>query len=217
MNLSSLFDIIVAWLVAVISKIGYFGILVGMFLESTPFPLPSELIMIPAGIASSQGVMNIYLVILFGIVGNVSGAIFSYYVAASLGRRVLFKFGKYFFLKPERIIKMENFFNSHGKISVFIGRLVPGVRHFISISAGVVKMDFRLFCFYTSLGASFWVIILTLLGHFIGANQELIKEYLHILVIAAIVFCVILIAIYTIIHKRNLKKAQATTYSSNQL
>lgn len=202
MNLSVIFDSVVSALVIFISKIGYLGIFLGMFLESTPFPLPSEVIMIPAGIAASQGLMNIYLAILAGVTGNVCGAIFSYFVAASVGRAILFRIGKYFFLKPERIIAIEAFFNSHGKISVFIGRLIPGVRHFISLSAGVVKMDFRLFCLYTFVGSFIWITVLTVLGSVIGSNQELIKEYLHVLIAGVIISSAVLIAIYMFLHKR---------------
>lgn len=176
-----------------------------MFLESTPFPLPSELIMIPAGIAASHGVMHIYLAIFFGVLGNVVGAIFSYYMAKSVGRAILFKVGKYFFLKPTAIIKIENFFNSHGTISVFVGRIIPGVRHLIALPAGVARMNFKLFCFYTFLGSALWSTTLAVLGYFIGKNQDLIKEYLHLLVICGVMFCVVLVTVYTIIHKRRQK------------
>jgi len=202
MDLHAIFDSLVSSLIIFIGEIGYIGIFIGMFLESTPFPLPSELIMIPAGIAASHGVMNIYLAIIFGVLGNVAGAIFSYFIAASVGRAILFKVGKYFFLKPPAIIKIENFFNSHGAISIFIGRIIPGVRHLIALPAGVAKMNFSLFCFYTFFGSAIWSTTLTVLGYFIGKNQDLIKQYLHLLVIGAVVFCVVLIAIYVVIHKR---------------
>lgn len=202
MNLHAIFDSLVSGLIAFISEIGYLGIFIGMFLESTPIPLPSEIIMIPAGIAASHGVMNIYLAIIFGVLGNLAGAIFSYFIAASLGRAILFKVGKYFFLKPPAIIKIENFFNRHGAISIFIGRIIPGVRHLISLPAGVAKMNFPLFCLYTFLGSAIWTAILTVLGYFIGKNQDSIKEYLHIAVIGAVAFCAILVIIYIVIHKR---------------
>jgi len=200
MDLHLIFNSLVSGLITFISEIGYLGIFIGMFLESTPFPLPSELIMIPAGIAASQGVMNIYFVIIAGVLGNCAGAIFSYFVAASFGRAILFKVGKYFFLKASAIIKIENFFNSHGAISIFIGRIIPGVRHLISLPAGVAKMNFSLFCIYTFLGSTLWSIALTVLGYFIGKNQDLIREYMHILVIAAVIFCAILVIAYVVIY-----------------
>ena len=136
-------------IVVFVHQVGYFGIFLGMFLESTIIPIPSEIIMIPAGIASAKGVLNIYLVTLVGIVGNIAGAVFSYYLAFTLGRKIILKIGKYFFIKPETIIKIEVFFKKHGPLSVFTGRLLPGFRHFISLPAGLAKMDFKLFLFYT--------------------------------------------------------------------
>ena len=134
-------DLIINYLVIFINKIGYFGIFIGMFLESTLVPIPSELIMIPAGILAAEGKMNIYLVILAGTLGNLAGALFSYYMAISLGRAILLKIGKYFFIKPSSIVKTEKYFEKHGSISTFIGRLIPGVRHYISLQAGISKMD----------------------------------------------------------------------------
>jgi len=176
------------------SQIGYFGIFIGMFIESTIIPLPSELIMIPAGIASAKGLMNIYLVTFYGTLGNVLGAIFSYFLALSIGRSFLFKVGKYFFVKPTTIIKIEEFFKKHGPISVFTARLLPGFRHFISLPAGVAKMDIKLFIIYTTLGSTIWTLVLALLGYFIGDNHELIAKYLkEILTIVLTLTTIILI------------------------
>ena len=161
-------------IVIFINEIGYLGIFIGMFLESTIIPIPSEIIMIPAGIASAKGVMNIYIATLVGTIGNIAGAVFSYYLALTLGRRIILKIGKYFFIKPETIIKIEEFFKKHGPLSVFIGRLLPGFRHFISLPAGLAKMNFKLFLFYTSIGATIWTSILSFSGYLIGENQELI-------------------------------------------
>jgi membrane protein DedA with SNARE-associated domain len=196
-----LFDSIITFLVAFINEIGYFGIFVGMFLESTLVPLPSEVIMIPAGISASKGEMNIYIATLSGILGNIAGALFSYYLALSLGRAILFRVGKYFFVKPETIIKIENFFAKHGAFSVFLGRLLPGFRHFISLPAGVARMNIKLFFFYTSLGSAIWTSILSFLGFFIGENQDLIKDYLHEIAFITLAFCVVLIVGYVIFKK----------------
>jgi membrane protein DedA with SNARE-associated domain len=196
-------DLIINYLVYLVERVGYVGIFVGMFLESTFVPIPSELIMIPAGFAISYGKMNLYLAILVGVFGNLMGAIFNYFLAIYFGRSMLLKIGKYFFVGEKTIIKIEKFFNSHGAISTFIGRLIPGVRHFISLPAGLAKMNFKLFCFYTTAGSLIWTTILVLLGYFIGENKNLIKEYLHIAVIICIIFCVIITAIYIFINRRN--------------
>lgn len=179
-----------------VGSVGYFGIFVGMFLESTLVPLPSELVMIPAGLAASAGKMNIYVALLFGVLGNVAGALFSYYLALSAGRIILFKIGKYFFVKAETIIKIEKFFEDHGHISVFIGRLLPGFRHFISLPAGVAKMDVKLFLVYTTAGSTIWNSVLIALGYFVGANQKLIEENLGEIVGGLFFFCALVVVGY---------------------
>ena len=161
----------------IMADFGYLGIFLGMFIESTIIPIPSEIIMIPAGIASSKGILNIYLVIIYGIFGNVLGAIFSYYLAFYIGRNFLLSVGKYFFIKESAIIKIENFFKNYGSISVFFGRLLPGFRHFISIPAGIAKMDIKLFTIYTIAGSTIWTAILAILGYEIGENHQLIAQY----------------------------------------
>lgn len=206
MHISQIFESTLHFLILFIQQIGYFGIFVGMFLESTVFPLPSEVIMIPAGLAAAQGSMNIYLVIIWGAAGNVFGAIFSYYLAASVGRTILFRVGKYFFIKPATIIKIEEFFKKHGSISVLIGRFLPGFRHFISLPAGVAKMNFKLFCFYTALGSTIWTACLAILGFLIGANQDLIKEHSQTIALSCVALCVILVGGYVFMYKRKVRR-----------
>jgi membrane protein DedA with SNARE-associated domain len=187
---------IVEFLVSIISQIGYLGIFIGMFLESTLVPIPSEVIMIPAGLAASKGVMNIYLLTIVGIVGNVLGAVFSYYLALKVGHPILVRIGKYFFVREETLVKIEKYFANHGSISVFIGRLLPGFRHFISLPAGLAKMDFRLFLIYTTLGSTIWTSILSALGFFIGDNQEVIENNLSKLVLILIIISTLFIIFY---------------------
>jgi membrane protein DedA with SNARE-associated domain len=198
----ALFDSTIHFLLNFINQIGYIGIFIGMFLESTLIPIPSELIMIPAGIAAQQGSMNIYLLVLAGVLGNVLGAIFSYYLAATIGRPILLRIGKYFLVKPKTIIKIEKFFKNHGPISVFIGRLLPGFRHFISLPAGIAKMDIKAFYFYTTLGSTIWTIVLVGLGYFIGGNQELIKDNLQGIVLGCVAICVGILAVYIFFKRR---------------
>lgn len=174
---------IINTIVDTVSTLGYLGIFLMMFLESSFFPFPSEVVMIPAGYLAYKGEMNIYLAIFFGILGSLAGALFNYFLAIKFGRAFLIKYGKYFFIKEETIEKMENFFKVHGHISTFSGRLIPAVRQYISFPAGLAKMNLFVFSIYTTLGAAIWVIILTLLGYFIGDNEALVKEYLRYIII----------------------------------
>lgn len=187
-----MFADIVKFIVETVGSLGYAGIFIMMFLESTVFPIPSEVVMIPAGYLAYKGEMNIYIVIILGSLGSLCGALFNYYFALKFGRRFLMKYGKYFFVSHESIEKTEVFFKDHGHISTFSGRLIPGLRHYISLPAGLAKMNLFVFCLYTTLGATIWVIILTILGYYIGDNEELVKEYLRYLIIGLLVFLTLL-------------------------
>ena len=191
-----MFADIVKFIVETVGSLGYAGIFIMMFLESTVFPIPSEVVMIPAGYLAYKGEMNIYIVIILGALGSLCGALFNYYFALKFGRRFLMKYGKYFFVSHESIEKTEVFFKDHGHISTFSGRLIPGLRHYISLPAGLARMNLFVFCLYTTLGATIWVIILTILGYYIGNNEELVKEYLRYLIIGLLVFLVLLGAWY---------------------
>ena len=187
---------IVDFIVDTVGSLGYTGIFIMMFLESSFFPFPSEVVMVPAGYLASKGEMNIYLAVLAGIAGSLGGAVFNYYLAKKYGRAFLSKYGKYVLVKEETLQKMEEFFDKHGHISTFSGRLIPAVRQYISLPAGLAKMDLWKFSLYTSLGAGIWVIILTLLGYFIGQNQELISEYLRVIIITILALLAIGIFFY---------------------
>ncbi len=201
MDIHEIVGYLVEILVDFINTIGYLGIFIGMFLESTLVPIPSEVIMIPAGLAAANKDMNLALVIIYGLLGNVAGAAFSYYIAFYLGRPVIFRIGRFFFIKECTIVKIENYFSKHGEISVFTGRLLIGFRHFISLPAGLAKMNIVKFTFYTSLGSAIWTSILAILGYLIGSNQDMVNKYLSLILIMVIIFCSLLIAGYIIINK----------------
>ena len=179
-------DSVVDFVLNTVEAWGYMGIFIMMFLESTFFPFPSEVAMVPAGYLAYQGKMNIFLAIATGTLGSLFGALLNYYLASTFGRKFLLKYGKYFFIKEETIEKMERFFSKHGHISTFTGRLIPGIRQYISLPAGLSKMDIKEFALYTLLGAGIWVIILTLIGYFVGANEELIHQYIKQITVAVL-------------------------------
>ena len=187
-----------------IHSFGYFGIFFLMFLESSFIPFPSEVVMIPAGVLAHLGKMNFFIAILCGILGSLAGALLNYYLAFSFGREVLIKFGKYVFFDEKTMIKMENFFAKHGHISTFSGRLIPVVRQYISLPAGLGKMPLVRFCLYTSLGAGIWTTILTTLGYFLGQNETLLKESLHWVTstLIGIVCCLVAWYVYFQQHKK---------------
>jgi membrane protein DedA with SNARE-associated domain len=190
------------WLVDTIGSIGYSGILILMFIESTFIPLPSELVIPPAGYLISQNQMSWTGVIVSGTAGSVLGAVFNYAIAMHLGRPFILKYGKYFGISQSHFIKGENFFLKHGSISTFIGRLIFGVRHYISFPAGLCKMKIGKFCFYTALGAGIWVLVLAYIGYFVGNNKEKVMEVSRHWSIYIIIGCVLLIAVYIFRHKR---------------
>jgi len=195
---------VVNFIVDTVGALGYVGIFLMMFLESSFFPFPSEVVMIPAGYLAYKGEMNIYIVVFMGILGSLAGALFNYFLAIKLGRKFLIKYGKYFFIKEETITKMENFFKDHGHISTFSGRLIPAVRQYISFPAGLARMNLVTFSIYTSLGAGIWVIILTLLGYFIGGNEELIKEYTRFIIVGILIS----LAVMGYLYYRRVKKSR---------
>ena len=184
------------FLVELIGNMGYLGIFALMFLESSFFPFPSEVVMIPAGYLAFKGEMNLVLVVLAGIVGSLAGAWFNYLLASKFGRGFLLKI-----ISQDKIDKLDSFFEKHGHISTFTGRLIPGVRQYISFPAGLAKMDGLKFSIYTSLGAGIWVLVLTLLGFLIGENQQLINEYLKQITITTLILLTIIVLIYLKIKK----------------
>ena len=193
---------IVNQIVDIVGSLGYAGIFIMMFLESSFFPFPSEVVMIPAGYLAFKGEMNIYIAVLSGILGSVAGALFNYYLAMKFGRGFLLKYGKYFFLKEDSLDKLERFFEKHGEISTFNGRLIPGIRQYISLPAGLSRMNVIKFSLFTALGAGIWVIVLAGLGYFLGSNEDLIKEYLHTATLIALLSVAFISIFYVIRAKR---------------
>jgi len=176
-----------------------------MFLESSFFPFPSEVVIPPAGYLASQGEMSLSLVIAAGIFGSVLGAGFNYWLAVKWGRPLFERYGRYVLLTPAALEKSEKFFARHGHISTFIGRLLPGIRQYISLPAGLARMNLPLFIVFTALGAGIWVVILALTGYLIGNNQELIGQYLHQIMLGIVFFSLALVIGYVFLRKKRSK------------
>lgn len=192
-----LFHTLLDWYMA---NLNYFTIALLMLIESTFLPLPSEVVIPFASYKAAQGELNVFGVILSGTIGALSGSLINYTLAYYLGRPIVYKFaeskvGKLFLLSKEKVEHAENYFIRNGKTSTFIGRLVPGIRHLISIPAGLAKMNLRTFMLFTFIGAGLWNIILAIIGYYIYDLRDKIFPYLddvlYILGAAFIVFLVV--------------------------
>ncbi len=195
----------VTWLVDFVHHLGYIGIFLMTFVESTFVPIPAEVTMIPAGYLVQQGKMSLIPVLLASIFGTVGGAYFNYWLAKRYGRDLFIRYGKYLMMTPDKLDKLELFFYRHGAISTFTGRLIPGVRHYISFPAGLAKMNLKKFVIYTALGGAIWMTVLVLLGYYIGENEELMIRYLPKAKVGMLVLIVVAGALYVWHHRR--KKA----------
>ena len=195
------------------NNMNYLSITLLMTVESSFIPFPSEIVIPPAAYvagkedsslhATNSYPLNVLLIVLFGTIGALLGAIINYFLALWLGRPIIYAFadskiGHLCLLSSEKVKKAEDYFNDHGKISTFVGRLIPGIRQLISIPAGLSKMNFGQFIFYTFLGASIWNIVLAVLGYIAHGQMELIHEYSHELSIAIMALLGIVIVYFVV-------------------
>lgn len=202
------FDAVVQWLVAFVEHLGVLGIFIMTFLESTFMPIPSEITMIPAGYLVQQGKMDLISVLLASIAGTVGGAYFNYWIARHFGRGLFLRYGKYFLMTPAKLKKLESFFDKHGAISTFIGRLIPGVRHYISFPAGLAQMNRRTFIIYTALGGAIWMTVLITLGYHIGENRALMVKWLPLIKGGMLLVILVLLAGYILRGKIKRQRAE---------
>lgn len=196
---------IIAWLVDTIGRMGYTGIVSLMFLESSFFPFPSEVVMPPAGYLAWKGEMSLSLVLTAGIAGSILGALFNYWIAVKFGRPFLLRYGKYFFVSPEAISKADDFFLKHGHVSTLVGRLLPVIRQYISLPAGIARMPLTIFTLFTAIGAGTWVAVLTFAGYLLGEHQEMLKEYLHVITLGCIALACLIAGGYYLYWRKHSK------------
>ena len=165
-------------IIKVVDQFGYAGIFIMTFIESTFIPIPSEITLIPAGYLVYQKQMGLFPIMLTSLLGTLLGSLLNYYIAYRYGRKLFINYGKFFFLERDRLLLLESFFASYGNISTFFGRMLPGIKHFISFPAGLAQMNIVLFCIYTLAGSSIWLTMLLYIGYIIGTNQYLITIYI---------------------------------------
>ena len=196
-----------------LNNLNYPNILLLMLLESTVIPVPSELVVAPAAYHAASGNLNVFLVVLFATIGAAIGATINYVVALYVGRPVIYKFanskwGKMCLLNQEKVEKSERYFDDHGIVATLTGRLIPGIRHLISIPAGLARMNYGKFLLYTTIGAGIWHSILAALGwylHSIVPEEELdatIEKYNHYIVLGIIAIVALVVVWLVIKHKR---------------
>lgn len=204
----SMIDHVVNWYN---KHMNYWTIATLMTIESSFIPFPSEVVIPPAAYVagdenSSLHVtdnypLNVLLIVLFGTLGAMLGAIINYFLAMWLGRPIVYAFadsklGHLLLLSSEKVKKAEDYFNKHGKVSTFVGRLIPGIRQLISIPAGLCKMHFGWFLLYTFFGAGIWNIVLALLGYITHGQKDLINQYSHELSIAIMAILALVIVYF---------------------
>lgn len=200
----SFISVITNFLVSTIGSLGYTGIFILMAIESTIFPLPSELVLIPAGVLAHRGEMSILLIIISGALGSLAGALLCYWLAKRFGReyieRAIITKGKILFLNEHSIQKADNYFKEHGEITIFLSRLLPVVRHLISFPAGFANMNLIRFSAYTLIGATFWSIILVYFGYAFGS--ALAEQNMSLITILLVAFCIIIGLLYYLMKRK---------------
>lgn len=201
------------------------GVTLLMTIESSFIPFPSEVIIPPAVYVAEEPesalnltdsyLLNVLIIVLFGTLGAMLGAIINYLLSLWLGRPIIYKFadsrlGHIFLLSSEKIRQAEDYFNDHGKISTFVGRLIPAIRQLISIPAGLARMNFGIFLGYTFLGAFTWNCVLALLGYVAHGQKDLINQYSHELSYAILAIVGIALLIWAV-------KKIVTKHKTNQI
>ena len=188
-----------------LSNLNYGTILLLMLLESTVIPVPSELVVAPAAYHAAGGHLNVLLVVLFATIGADLGASINYFVALYVGRPVIYRFansrwGKMCLLNQEKVEKSERYFDDHGIVATLTGRLIPGIRHLISLPAGLARMNYWKFLLYTTIGAGVWHSILAALGWYLHAivpeeqlNDKISEyaEYIKLIILALVIAAVV--------------------------
>lgn len=185
----------------VLDKLGYVGIFFGMALESACIPIPSEAILPFGGYLSFTGRLNLIAMILIGTIGGTVGSIGAYYLGKLGGRPLVEKYADKLRISKSKIEKSDEYFNKYGEKIVFFSRLLPIIRTFISLPAGISKMEFKKFTIYTFLGSLIWSVLLGYIGYKMGENWIMIRSWFHMADIA-VVICIVGFVVYRLVVKR---------------
>jgi membrane protein DedA with SNARE-associated domain len=198
---------LVEFITSIISTMSYPGIFLLMVLESALIPIPSEIIMPFSGFLASTGKINYIGVILSGSFGNLVGSIITYYLGIKVGRKFVLNYGKYIFFKKRHLEITENLFKRYGDRVSFVGRLLPVIRTYVSLPAGIGKTKFTRFVIYTFVGSVIWNSMLTYVGMKLGSNWKNIDKYSIYLDIAAVIAIAVFI-IWFVQNSRKMRKSR---------
>ncbi|TRZ55359.1 DedA family protein [archaeon] len=199
-------EILSGFITQLIASAGYLGVFVLMALESAALPVPSEVVMPFAGYLAYQGVFNLFLITIVGAAGCTFGSIISYYVGLKGGRPLIERYGKYFFMKTSHMELAEKWFGKYGDKAVFFSRLLPVVRTFISLPAGIGKYDFRKLVAFSFIGSLPWTFALAYAGFLLGPYWESIISFFNGLDIAIVAAIVLLVLYFLFLKKRLIRK-----------
>jgi len=187
---------LIDFIISTISGSGYVGIFLLMIAESALIPIPSEVIMPFSGYLVSAGKFNAAYVIIAGSIGNLIGSLVAYYVGFRLGREFVLRYGKYVLLRKSHLEITESYFKKYGDRSTFISRMLPAIRTYISLPAGVAKMNIKKFVIYTLIGSIIWNSALTYVGMQLGLEWKNILHYSNYFDVAVILVVIIAIALF---------------------
>jgi len=189
-------EFLVETAIHLIESLGYWGIFLAMTLESACIPLPSEIIMPFAGFVVWEGELTLWGITLVGALGNLFGSMIAYYVGLKGGRPLLEKYGKYILITPSKLNLADEWFSKYGQEAVLISRVLPGLRTFISLPAGITHMDLKKFIVYTFFGSLPWCFVLGYIGVLMGPEWEIIKGYMYVFDIIVGIGVVIFLAYF---------------------
>jgi len=208
--LSELFAALGSFALSTISTFGYGGIFFLMMLESMVLPVPSELVMPFAGFLIEKGSFTFLYVIIASTLGSITGSLIFYYIGKTGGHTLVERYGKYVLINHDDVKKTEEWFNKRGELTIFFGRLIPVIRHLISLIAGIGKMNVKKFTLYTIIGAALWNAILTYLGFVLGQHWEEVNQYTDQI---SLVIVILLIGFIVYFAYRHIKKKKDFTSS----
>jgi membrane protein DedA with SNARE-associated domain len=214
--MAELIQIITDWYM---TNLNYFTITLLMAVESSFIPFPSEVVIPPAAWKAAAGELNVVLVVIFGTIGSLIGALVNYYLALWIGRPLIYKFaesklGQMLLLDFHKVKKAEDYFIRKGNISTLVGRLIPGIRQLISIPAGLVKMNIKNFLIYTTIGAGIWNVVLAVIGYLAQGQADLVNRYSSEISIVVVVLIVLFIGY--VVYRTFFKKKKKIAFNDSE-